>query len=83
MTTGTRTTTTLIIAAEKTGYVLYVTNHSNTYIQQAPIHTRILIQRSSYNGRLQTFLFEGDDKHHTSVLYLYAFQRGHEVHKTD
>ena len=61
MTLGTRATFTLINAADKAGYTLYVTDHSHIYIRQASIHTRLISQRSVYNGRLHTFLFQGDD----------------------
>ena len=77
MTPGTRDTVTLINTADKAGYVLYVTTHCHTYIRQATLHTRLISQRSSYNGRLYTFVFQGTNMHHTAILCLYAFQRGH------
>ena len=74
MTPGTRATATLTNDADKAGYALYVTKHSHTYIRQATIHTRLLSQRFIYDGRLHTFLFKGDDSHHTAILCVYAFQ---------
>ena len=82
MTPGTRATVTLTNAADKIGYALYVTNHSHTYIRQATIHTRLLSQRCIYNDRLYTFLFKGEDSHHTTILCVYAFQRAHKDHTT-
>ena len=77
---GTRDTATLINTADKAGYVLYVTTHYHTYIRQATLHTRLISQRSSYNGRMYTFVFQGTNMHQTAILYLYAFQRGHRDH---
>ena len=74
MTPGSRATATLTNAADKDGYALYVTTHSHTHIRQATIHTRLLSQRFIYNGRLYTFLFKGEDSHHTAILCVYAFQ---------
>ena len=82
MTPGTRATATLINTANKTGYVLYITTHCHTYIRQATLHTRLISLRSSYNGRLYTFVFQGSNMHHTAILCLYAFQRGHRDHST-
>ena len=82
MTPGTRATTTLTNAADKADYALYVTTHSHTYIRQATIHTRLLSQRFIYNDRLHTFLFKGEDSHHTTILCVYAFQRAHKDHTT-
>ena len=58
----TRATATLINEADKAGYTIYVTDHSHTYIRQASIHIRFVSQRSICNGRLYTFLFQGDDQ---------------------
>ena len=80
MTPGTRTTANLINTADKAGYVLYVTTHCHTYIRQATLHTRLVSQRSSYNVRLYTFVLQGINIHHTAILCLYAFQRGHRDH---
>ena len=80
MTPGTRATSTLINTADKAGYVLYVTKHCHIYIRQATLHTRLLSQRSSYNGRLHTFVFQGSTMHPTTILFLYTFQRGHRDH---
>ena len=80
MTPGTRATATLINTADKTDYVLYVTTHSHTYIRQATLRTRLVSQHSSYNGRLYTFVFQETSMHHTAIIYLYVFQRGHRDH---
>lgn len=80
MTPETQATATLINAADKDGYSLYVTGYSHTYIRQATIHTRLVSQHLIYNGRLFIFLFKGDDLFHTAVLCIYAYQRAHKSH---
>ena len=80
MTPGTQVTASLISTADKAGYILYVTTHCHTYIRQATLHTRLISQYSSYNGRLYIFVFQGSNMHHTAILCLYEFQRGHRDH---
>ena len=77
MTPGTCATATLINTADKAGYTLFVTHHSHIYIRQATLHTRLISQRHIYNGRLHTFIFLGDDMHHTAIMCVYAFQRNY------
>ena len=70
---GSRASTTIINTIDKAEYMLYINQHSHTYIRQVIVHTRLISQCSSHNCCLQTFLFQGKDIYHTVVLGLKAF----------